>query len=215
MPGPTPRDWLLNLTMLQEFVRRPSVLFVFWTLKLELVLYAVFSLLYALGLQRRSGGLVAVLLAVFAVSAAARTFAGQTCGIGGMNFLYFAPLMGLLAYRHLEGRTSRGPLLALGFGQAGLLLTACLVDRATGRAAPEDGLNCLVTACIWGLAYGSFFLALANRQRRMPALLCWVGRISYSVYLFHILVLSLLAPLRLPGWGTFRCCSRSLWRSRN
>ena len=49
----------------------------------------------------------------------------------------------------------------------------------------------------WLLAYVLFFAAAALRRREMPRPLLWLGRISYSVYLWHVPVL--VAAQRLPA----------------
>jgi peptidoglycan/LPS O-acetylase OafA/YrhL len=199
--GPTAGDWLLNLTMLQEFFHRPSVLYIFWTLGFELVIYAVFAVLFALGWTRRSGWLVAALLTVFVVAGAVRVVSGRSMGTGGGHLNYFAPLMGLLAYRYIHGRSRAGLIWVLGLGQAGLLIAGWGIDRALARSEPGADLRLGVQLFVWSLAYAAFFAGLAARRWRMPPLLGRVGQISYSVYLLHMLAYSLLLPLHWPVWA--------------
>jgi peptidoglycan/LPS O-acetylase OafA/YrhL len=197
-PAERPGDWLLNLTMLQAFFRRPNVWGVFWTLQLELVIYAACSLLFAVRLLRRAVWVTGLAFFGYALLGAARPLlAGQPFGIGGTRFLYFAPLAGLVAQRYWSGQLGRGPFLALLLAQPPLLLGVWLVNHALFPAQ-------MTTACLWelgttwGTACAGFFLLLALRDRPMPEPACWLGRISYSVYLFHPLVLTLL---RLAGWS--------------
>src|SRR5262249_43128814 len=55
-------SWLANLTMCQGFIGRPHAWGLYWTLQLELVIYAACSLLFACGLLRRVGWTVGIVL---------------------------------------------------------------------------------------------------------------------------------------------------------
>jgi peptidoglycan/LPS O-acetylase OafA/YrhL len=194
--------WLLNICMLQELVRQPSALYVYWTLPLELAIYGAFSLLYVVRLQLKSGWMVAAMLAAFALSGAFRVAHGQNFGFSSARLVFFAPLMGLLAYRYVAGQSGPRPMIALALGQAALFATGHLAEAALGLPADEQ-LRALVKTVTWVLAYSAFFVAFANRRRRMPASLAWVGKISYSLYLLHILAMTFLLPLGLPAWAYF------------
>jgi peptidoglycan/LPS O-acetylase OafA/YrhL len=47
----------------------------------------------------------------------------------------------------------------------------------------------------------TFLFAYAMRNRTVPSVFTWLGQISYSLYLLHVIVLSLL-PLVVPDLGT-------------
>ena len=82
-------------------------------------------------------------------------------------------------------------LAALVLGQGLFLLTAWGINHTWyPSAAGERVLPELVAT--WGCTYALFFLLFAARGWSMPAFACWLGRTSYSVYLFHMLVLVLL-----------------------
>jgi peptidoglycan/LPS O-acetylase OafA/YrhL len=193
-------DWLLNLTMLQGFFNRPHVWGVFWTLQLELVIYATCSLLFAAGLLRRAAGLAVLAFAGYALLGVVRPlFQGAPFAIGGPRYLYFAPLVGLLAQRYWSGGLGRGRFVALLLAQPLLLGAVWLVNHARFPAAmTADCLRELATT--WGTAYAGFFLLLAARNYRLPEPACWLGRISYSVYLLHPFVLVLLDKADWPAW---------------
>jgi peptidoglycan/LPS O-acetylase OafA/YrhL len=194
-------DWLLNLTMLQGFFRRPHVLGVFWTLQLELMIYAAFSLLFASRLLGRSHLItVSVLTAYVALSAARPFLDGRPFGINGPSYIYLVPLMGLLGQACWAGKFGRRTSVALVVGLPLSLAGVWLVNHLT---FPEEiTADCLRELFLtWGVAYACFFLLLAAHRWPMPAAACRLGRISYSVYLLHPLVLALLLPLHWPVWG--------------
>jgi peptidoglycan/LPS O-acetylase OafA/YrhL len=202
IPIRKPGDWLLNLTMLQGFFNRPHVWGVFWTLQLELVIYAACSLLFAARLLGRAGWVAGLALAGYAVLGMTRPLLeGEPFALNGTRFLYFAPLVGLVAQRYWAGRLRAGRLAALVLGQALMVLVIWWVNHALFPA--EMTAACLwELAQTWGIAYACFFLLLAARRRHMPALARWLGRISYSVYLLHPFVLMLLTVTRWPAWMT-------------
>jgi len=205
IPGPAtrhPGDWLLNLTMLQGFVNHPHVWPVFWTLQLELVIYAACSLLFAARLLSRAGWLAGLVLAAYALLGVFRPLLeGAPFAINGPRTLYFAPLMGLVAQRWWAGRLPTSRLATLVLSQVLVLL---LIWSVSHVLFPAD----MTTACLWalaqtwGIAYVGFFLLLAAHDWRMPGAGCWLGRISYSVYLLHPFVLMLLAATHWPMWVT-------------
>jgi peptidoglycan/LPS O-acetylase OafA/YrhL len=40
---------------------------------------------------------------------------------------------------------------------------------------------------VWAAAYVAFAIAYRLRERTPPGWLCWLGRVSYSIYLVHTL----------------------------
>jgi peptidoglycan/LPS O-acetylase OafA/YrhL len=201
-PIRTPGDWLLNLTMLQGFVNRPNVWGVFWTLQLELVIYAACSLLFAARLLSRAGWVAGLAVTAYAALGVSRPLLeGKAFALNGTRFLYFAPLVGLVAQRYWAGRLRAGRLAALVLGQVGMVLAIWGVNHALFPA--EMTTDCLwELAQTWGVAYAGFFLLLAVRRWPMPAPARWLGRISYSVYLLHPFVLMLLTLTGWPAWLT-------------
>jgi peptidoglycan/LPS O-acetylase OafA/YrhL len=200
VPLLTTRDWLLNLTMLQGFFARPHVWGVFWTLQLELIIYTTCSLLFASRLLARSSYLAGLALAGYAVVGLARPLLeGKPFDIGGQRLLWFAPMAGLLAQRYFVGRFGGRSLLAWGAVQVGSLATIWAVNHAL---FPSE----ITPACwrelasSWGVAYACFFLLLAARRQCFQPVACWLGRISYSVYLLHPFVLVTVYLANCPSW---------------
>ena len=59
----------------------------------------------------------------------------------------------------------------------------------------------LVVVVSWLLGFALFFGFFALRQRQFPRVLLWLGRISYSFYLGHVLVFLAVPPLH-HSWAT-------------
>ena len=198
-------DWLYNLTMLHGFFNRPHVWGVFWTLQLELVIYASCSLLFTMRLLNRAGWIAGLALAGYAgIALAGALLADRPCGVGGKRFLYFAPMVGLVAQRYCAGKMGFGRPAALVLGQGLMVLAVWAFNHAYYPAANwEPAVR--ETAWTWGISYAIFFLLLAARHRTLPAAACRLGQISYSVYLFHLAVMVLLLPAAWPAWAFLPC----------
>ena len=188
---------LLNLTMLQSFFGIPSAIGVYWTLPLELAFYALCSAMFATRLLRRPVlCLVASTLALLVAEVAAAA-SHHSVPVGRIGLLLSA-LFGATALRCLAGNLAWRPLaLVAAFLGSVLALGLWLrFDRfpvAHEVAAPIAG----VVLVSWLLAYTLFVALAALRRRQMPRALLWLGRISYSVYLWHLPVLA--ATLLLPA----------------
>ena len=200
-PTPIPLDhpgaWLLNLTMLQGFFNVPHAWGVFWTLQLELVIYFACSLLFVLRLTNRWALLIWAYLILYAIAGLAKpVFSDGVFGIGGNRFLYLTPLMGVVAQKRVTGEFSARKTYAM---LAVQVLSLVAVWWASHYAKPEK----MTSACVeefllrWGVPYLIMFALVELRDCRMPRIGCWFGRISYSVYLMHPLVLLCLARFAL------------------
>ncbi|GLY00141.1 acyltransferase [Actinoplanes sp. NBRC 101535] len=99
-----------------------------------------------------------------------------TSASSGQALLFLAVMFaGTVVYRVQHGQIGRGNLVAL----------VVVFGAWTGEKGWEVPLAVLVT-------FGGAFVL---RHRRVPAVLTWLGTVSYSLYLLHILVLGLVVRL--------------------
>jgi peptidoglycan/LPS O-acetylase OafA/YrhL len=201
VPLDQPGNWLMNLTMLQGFTGHPHVLGVFWTLHFELMIYAACSVFGALRLLNRPTTLALVVLAIYFVDGVQRPLlTGKPFFIGGRMFFYLAPFYGATFESYVSGRLGKRRLLCFLAVFALAVTTIWAVNRELLEA--ESGRHSQIWRLLgnWLIAYGGFALLVAGRQRFHPAMLAWAGRVSYSVYLVHPLVLAPLMLTGMPGW---------------
>jgi peptidoglycan/LPS O-acetylase OafA/YrhL len=207
VPWERTSDWLLNLTMLQGLFNRPHVWGVFWTLQLELVTYAGCTLLFAARLLGRPAWVLGLALGAYLMCGLAHPLIEGKCfSIGGPHFLYFAPLIGMVARGCVSGNLRESTALGLVLT---LAVSTLMIWLANKVQFPAD----MTIACLreltynWGLGLALFFLLFWCRGFSLPGVACWLGTVSYSIYLLHPLVLVLLVPAHWPPWaflsGTF------------
>ncbi len=129
-----PRTWLVNLTMLQEFLGHPHVLGVYWTLTLELLLYLACSVLFSLGLLRRTTWVLSLAVGGYLCLNILSLLTARSFG-KGRTFLLLTALVGLAFQRLTEGRlrvrTLVGALVVLSAGLALSILEAPLERAAS------------------------------------------------------------------------------------
>ncbi|MGA2417291.1 MAG: acyltransferase [Candidatus Sulfotelmatobacter sp.] len=196
------RNALVNLTMLQGFVGFPNAEGLYYTLAMEMGFYIFFSVLYRLKLNHRSmplawlgcGGLTLCGTLVPLIFHKRVPLAGL--------FYLLCLLVGTALYRHFTAEARAGTIATL----LGCVLLSTLVEVYCNYVLvkKDDALEHYTLGAVflpWAGAYSLFLGAYVFRRHRFPGVLGWLGAVSYSVYLLHPLVASLV-----PVWPN-RACS--------
>ena len=199
---------LVNFTLLQDLVGMPAAIGVYWTLLIELLFYALciaLALLHSLHDARRIAWLAAVLGVVHTLGV---FLSWRGVALGLPLPLLFAPLylsfmlLGALL-RHRDDRatmdaSTRRMLAALVVYYLGVFPVA-----ASWAIGPFN--NYVVCGAIALL----LFLLGDGLVKPTARPLVWLGRISYSLYLFH-------APLTMLAlWWVLQQPVDSVWRGQH
>ncbi len=188
-------QWLANTVMFQLLLGVPNVLVAYWTLAFELLFYAALSVLFLLGLHRRSTELS---LAASALCVALALGAGPLLSATPPTGAFCVATMftGTVFYRWHRGDVGLATLttcVVAAMGSGALLLTAAI------PGSPQAGTPAfLAMLTAWLGAYAVVVAGMLLRNRPVPALLRRLGTISFSVYLMQALVLAAVPPLGGP-----------------
>jgi len=204
------RDFLVGLTLLQDFLGARSALGLYWTLLMEWAFYLLCVVLLVSGSFGKPRRWLLLSIAFTALYSAelfvhwmtgASTIGSRTA-FGFLNLSLM--LLGALYRRSLvEHDGGNDPWLR--HGVLGLLawhllilpIAATLEIGTAGNATIPYALGLLV------FVVGVSFVRIRSR------LTDWLGRISYSIYLFHPVVFMLLL------WGLQRLPPQSTWRAQH
>ena len=179
-----------------------------WTIGVEMLFYALFPLIKRAGFDTpaKTALLLALSLALIVMTrpqlvdgASGQPFFRTL--FDGVGFFFVLPvfLMGVVAYH------AHAALQTLAPGRlrkwlAVLLLVPAVTTLALLIAFRPDGVAWYYAA---GIAYGLLLLAFAAFQRNalVNPLTCYLGKISYSLYLNHPTLVYVLIPFYLVVYG--------------
>ena len=184
-----------NLTMVQYLFGIADMVGAYWTLFVEVIFYGVVTLLILLNLVDRAVavrrvfyGFVALTFAVSLV----RHYSAWNPPFAHLEFMATFLLGGVMYFNARDGRPATAALLPVGTFLAATLAISWLVY--SGARVPVDNYgalghfgNTLVATMLF--VVGTLFLRVETR------ITSYLGAISYSVYLFHSMVLRAAAPL--------------------
>jgi peptidoglycan/LPS O-acetylase OafA/YrhL len=195
-------DWLINMTMLQGFITGKNVWGIYWTLQYELIFYVVCTFLCMAEWLKYVRYIAIIAFAVFALGELVAIFGRDSLllNITSPTLVLLAPLVGFAAQQYASGLLSGRSLTWIiaaqfaafvGVWYAGYMRIG---DQVTMGTLEEFAIT-------WGVAYAIFFALFGWRHRRMPAVLCYLGLISYSIYLLHLGVMQFLIDVNMPIWS--------------
>jgi peptidoglycan/LPS O-acetylase OafA/YrhL len=183
-------NFLVNLTMFQDFVGVPPALGVYETLTLELVFYIACTILFLLQLHRKSY--------VWAWGVLGLTVFGSVLVPLGLEkrlpmaamFYILSMFVGTVLYRCYSKVVTKRQVVQLlvavfCVAVAGIYINYVLYQKGAG----EDHYTFLSVLTAWVMGYAFFLGVFTLRDQVFPQVFSWLGKISYSVYLLHPIVL--------------------------
>lgn len=199
------RNVLINLSMFQEFIGIPHAIGLYYTLSIELAFYIACSILFKLKRLGQTMPIAWILLVfVFALSSAAPLFIHRRIEMAGV-FYGLTLFVGTAIYRFHIGQVSRRSLSALLLGVVAVAVSGIRLNYVVlKKADPLEHYNFFSVAASWLLAYFVFYFLYSLRGFRFPKAFVWLGRVSYSLYLLHALVLVLFANGKTETFGLVR-----------
>lgn len=196
------RNTIANLTMLQGILFVPHAIGLYYTLTIELIFYLACTLLLRWDKLRHAYAITWIILGS-ATSIALGTPLARHHRVEMAGLFYVVTLaVGSAIYGYYKGSVSPRALTLLFAGVVCFVISGTWLNYAVNKKPdPFEHYTFVAVALPWVLSYALFLSLLALRGINYPKSMLYVGRISYSLYLLHPLVLSLFEVKEGNTWG--------------